>query len=154
MAKASNSKSTIKIDGRTKDEVIRDLTTENAKLKKDFQERWNKLCPQLPDEMRNRARAVWEAALHAHQTSKPGEPGPSAIIAAALLDAEKIGPRKLKGGVIDPANFIAERILSMAAANKRDPQELYDLIKRRLVPELDEAPTVERKRARRSKRSG
>jgi len=133
---------TVKIDGRTKDEVIRDQRKEIAELRQeiinmraDHREQWDRLCPNLPDEMRSRARAVWEAALHSHETATAGQPGPAGVIAMALTDAEKVGPRRLKGGEIDPVAFVAGRIESIAQANGRDPMDLFEQVCRRMNPD-------------------
>lgn len=127
--------------------IIRDLEREVEELKKDielakseagevrseYQRMFVMICPQLPDEMRVRARAVWEAALYAHErSSAPGESGPVAVVARALTDAEKIGPRKLKGGPTDPVSFVAERIVSIAAANGREPMAMFEELSRRM----------------------
>lgn len=140
-------KKVITVDGRTKDEVIDALKKENNTLREEIVaqraehreqiEQWTSLIPHLPDEMRDRSKAVWEAALHSHRTAKAGEPGPAAVIASALLDAEKEGPRKLKGGGIDPVSFMAERIRSVALANGRDPLALFHSISKRI---LDQNP--------------
>lgn len=142
MTNSKDGKKTVVIDARTKDDMIRDLRKEVGKLQKEVvdmrashREFWERVCPQLPDEMRKRSRMVWEAALHAHETATAGQPGPGAVIAAALMDAEKQGPRKLKGGGIDPVAFVAERIESIAIANGRDPMELFEQIARRINPD-------------------
>lgn len=51
----------------------------------------NRLCPHLLDDERERSRSVWEAASYAHNNSKQGEPGPWAVIAAAIKDGETRG---------------------------------------------------------------
>lgn len=143
----TDDKKKIVIDGRTKDEIITDLKKEVVRLQREIEgiqiehrEQWDRLCPNLPDEMRKRARLVWEAALHSHETATEGQPGPVAVVASALLDAEKEGPRKLKGGQIDPVAFVADRIESIAKANGRDPMDLFASIAQRMAnPDLNEA---------------
>lgn len=133
-----------KIDGRTKDEIIRDLRKEIGRLnnamvdlRAEHQRQWDKMCPFLPDEMRARARAVWEAALHSHETATDGQPGPIAVVAGALTDAERIGPRSQKGGVLDPVAFIAQRIKVLAQENGRDEMDFFRLLEQRMNPARD-----------------
>jgi len=134
----TNSKRKFVIDGRTKDRVIVDLKKEVVRLQREIEgiqieHREDRLYPNLPDEMRKRARLVWEAALHSHETATEGQPGPVTVVASALLDAEKEGPRRLKGGEIDPVAFVAGRIESIAKANGRDPIDLFAAIEQRMV---------------------
>lgn len=61
----------------------------------ELSERIKLLSPPLPDEMRERSKTIWRAATFAHESGKPGEPGPMAIIASALRDAESRGMKKV-----------------------------------------------------------
>ena len=72
------------------EERIKDLERQNEVLRDVIK----KLSPHLLDDERERSRAVWEAALYACDNAQPGQPGPWAVIAAALKDAEERGARK------------------------------------------------------------
>ncbi len=72
---------------RQKANVIRELIDSVEDLKR----RIAGMSPHLLDEERTRARAVWEAAKFAYDNGQPGDPGPIAVVASALYDAEKRG---------------------------------------------------------------
>lgn len=74
----------------------------------DLKQRLAALSPHLLDYERDRARATWEAAYFAYSQSEPHQPGPWAVIAAVLADAEKVtivvgedGSVTVKGRKID-----------------------------------------------------
>lgn len=141
-----------KIEVKTKDQIIAELKAGLAELRAviaemetKYREAWGKMLPHLSNEMRLRAKTVWEAALHAHTHAQPGEPHPTAVIARALMDAEAIGPRPDRpNAVIDPVEATANRLYSFAKLQGRDPVDIFnglrDVILSDVVDEDDEGP--------------
>jgi hypothetical protein len=117
------------------------MANEKKELPEEYQERLNLFFPQLPDEMRVRAKAVWEAALYAHLNADPGEPSHISVLARALRDAEIIGPRpSLKGdkreafeSKPDLVRIVADKILMYADENGKDPHHVLADISKRLI---------------------
>lgn len=72
-----------------------ELREENEQLKREITERLEILTSPLPPELYKRAKLIWDAAFDAHSTAEPGEPGPVALIAVALKDAEAKGATDL-----------------------------------------------------------
>lgn len=68
-----------------------ELRIEIERLKRDHAQRIEILTPNLPSDLHRRAKLVWDAAWYAHENGQPGDPGPIALIAAALTDAEHKG---------------------------------------------------------------
>lgn len=68
---------------------VRELVSKMRKRIEELEEALQRLSPSLPDELRERSRAVWQLALQQHQSGKEGEPGPAGIIARAIREAEE-----------------------------------------------------------------